>query len=352
MSLMHRRLEEHRRQWRHRHQHNNMDPRDQHEHEHEHEHDHEHDNPDNDNDNVDPLRLRDDAWILLQDEGWMAQRRRRRSYGRSSFQNFMAREQAEYQNNMGCSYWNQNNHCLATMGSNTLNGVHVHGSGPAQPELLLLKRVKACIGWAVHGLVLEFVDGTRAGFVVDVSSIQDEDAIERRRCTEWVDVTLGDYVTAVHGYHLSRGCFLCHTVHLELASGRTISFASKHEPWKGAPFRYTLPENALLHYVSFREGKCMGVTAAETILHLPVQSTHRVLSLSKVHQDTFQLLQLIAHRIDDTRAEQGGRPLGRDLWRTIFCEYLACNDLQDYGSSAVGRLIIERQRRPSYDSTV
>jgi hypothetical protein len=250
----------------------------------------------------------------------------------------MEREQFEYQKHLGCSLYNLHWESIAIQKS------CIH------PELLLLKRVKACIGWAVHGLVLEFLDGrTRSGYVVDVTSIHDDAAIGRRRCTEWVDITMGDYVRKVYGFQLSRGCFFCHSLHLEMASGRTISFCSQHEPWKGDAFQYRLPEHSLLHHISFREGKCVGVTAAETFLHLPVKSYPRVQRLSKAQRDKYWLLQLIAQRIDRNRSEAGGRPLGRDLWRTIMCEYLACWDLQDYASSAIGR--VQQQQQQQQEST-
>lgn len=45
-------------------------------------------------------------------------------------------------------------------------------------------------------------------YVVDVPSIHDNEAVERRKgCTDWVDISSSDYVTAVKGFHLSRACF-------------------------------------------------------------------------------------------------------------------------------------------------
>lgn len=247
---------------------------------------------------------------------------------------WMAREQADYQRHFGCSQWNRYR-----------SGVHLQRN-VVTPELLLLKRVKACIGWAIHGLIFEFLDGTRAGFVVDVTSIYDDAAIARRRCTEWVEIERGDYVRSIKGHHLSRGCFLCHTLELTLASGRTLRFASDHTPWKGEAFAFDLPECALLHHVSFREGKCTGVTAAETVMHLPC-SPKRVSALPRVHQQTFHLLQLVARRLDSNREDQGDKPLGKDLWNIILTEYLACHDLQPYDQSPIGKLEQQQQQQPS-----
>jgi hypothetical protein len=255
-----------------------------------------------------------------------------RSY--TVWKNWIVREQAEYQRRLGCTHWN-----ALVWGA----GVYVQRTCVVHPELLLIQRVQAFVGWAVHGLIFEFLDGTRTGYVVDVASIHDDDLLARKRSTEWQHIDMGDYVTAISGYQLSRGCFLCHTITLHLASGKSISFASQHEPWKGEPFDYKLTEDCLLHHVSFRKGRCIGVTAAETVMHLPVQSLQRVERLEKVHQDTFRLLQLVAQRIDNTRLEQGERPLGKDLWQTILCQFLVCRDLEPFACSPIGNMQSRRR---------
>lgn len=273
----------------------------------------------------------------------------RYSYGHS-FSDWVRREQMEYQRHLGATHWNLGR-----------NSVYLHRYGPPQAELMLLKRVRACIGWAIHGLIFEFLDGTRVGYVSDVCSIDDNRGIERRRPTEWIDVEPGDYVRAVHGFNLSRSCFLCHSIHFEMASGRTISFESQHEPWKGSAFKYSLPENSLLQYVSCREGRCIGITGVETPMHLPVASAKRVQTLPEPCRESYQFFQLIAHRLDSNLEKEGSRPLGRDLWGKIIGEYLACYDLQDQTTSALGLLFknqnqqqckkMEEQTEPSSSSS-
>jgi hypothetical protein len=257
----------------------------------------------------------------------------RYSYGHS-FSDWVHREQIEYQRHLGATHWNLGR-----------NSVYTHRYGPPQAELMLLKRIRACIGWAVHGLVFEFLDGTRVGYVSDVVSINDDEGIERRRPTEWIDIEPGDYVRAVHGFNLSRSCFLCHSIHFEMASGRTISFESKHEPWKGGAFKYNIPENSLLQYVSCREGRCIGITGVETQMHLSIHSGQRVQTLPEPCRDNYQFLQLISHRLDGNLMEDGHRPLGRDLWGTIIGEFLACYDLQDQTTSALGHIMKQQNQR-------
>lgn len=259
----------------------------------------------------------------------------RYSYG-NSFEEWIRREQTDFQLHLGHTKWNLNR-----------SSVYLHHFGPPQAERLMLKRVRACIGWAIHGLVLEFLDGTRLGYVSDVSSIHDDQGIDRRRPTPWVDIQPGDYVRSVRGSDLSRNCFLCHSVHFEMASGRTISFESSHEPWRGKAFKYDLPEGALLQYVSCREGRCIGLTGVETSMHLPIKSIQRVQTLPKPCRERYKFLQLVSHRVEANLEKIGLKPLGRDLWGSIICDYLSCYDLQDHESSALGRLLNKRSSSSS-----
>jgi hypothetical protein len=225
-------------------------------------------------------------------------------------------------------------------------GVCIHRNDSViATEFFQIKRIMACIGWAVHGLILELVDGTtRTGYVNGVSSIYDEEGVKRRHPTLWVDIEEGDYVVAISGYDLARNCFMCHSLTFEMASGRTIEFASKHEPWRGEPFRFELPEAALLHHISFSEGKCVGLSAAESHSHMPITAGRVMTHLSPAHQKTFQTIQLCFQRIDRTRMENKDKPLGRDLWSNILWEYLRCADLLDYMSSPLGRVKEIRQK--------
>lgn len=243
---------------------------------------------------------------------------RGQSHTQAVWKSWIDREQKEYYGNGGCTSVNLNG-----------QSVYIQKQYIIRPELFLLKRVKACIGWALHGLLMEFANGTRVGYVVDLPSIRDDEAIAKRNGGDWVDIDMGDYVTNVQGFHLSRNCFLCHTLQLKMASGRTIAFESKHAPWKGEPFSYSLPPNALLSHVSFKEGKCVGVTAAEAYLHLPIASPNRVRNLQVPLQKHFQFLQLVAHRVDSNlQKKEMCKALGRDIWHSILLEYLTCQDLQ------------------------
>lgn len=242
----------------------------------------------------------------------------------------MASEQQEYRRRLGTN----------TSWHDRASPVYIHRNCVAAPELLLLKRGRACVGWAVHGLIMEHIDGsTRSGHEHRRTDIDDDHAIERRQGTDWVDIAPGDYVRRVRGYNLSVENFLCHTLTLELASGSEITFASRHEPWKGEAFEYQLPEPTLLQHISFRDGRCIGLTAVESYLHLPVDSVIRVPhKLPRPHRDRLELLMLCAQRVDDQRRRAGRPPLGRDVWMKILGEFLANRDLESHESSALGQL--------------
>jgi hypothetical protein len=87
-----------------------------------------------------------------------------------------------------------------------------------------LTRVCACIGWAVHGVVFEFDDGSRSGIVLshynEVMTPLDDQVVMSRAGT-WVSVVEpGDYIVGVSGYQLAdTPDYLCHTLNLHFASG-------------------------------------------------------------------------------------------------------------------------------------
>jgi hypothetical protein len=241
----------------------------------------------------------------------------------NSWKKWVQLEQDKYKENLGRSTW----------------AVTIHSNDSVIPtELFQIKRIMACIGWAIHGLIFEFIDGTtRTGFVNGVTSIHDMDAVKRRHPTKWIDVEEGDHVVAISGHNLARHCFLCHSLTLAMASGKTIEFASEHEPWRGDPFHFEIPHTALLLHVSFHRGKCIGLCAAESHYHLPITTSRVYNHLSKAHQMTYKMIQLCIQRMNSLQIGNGDKPLSHDLWSNIL-GYLRCSDLVDYQSSAVGRV--------------
>lgn len=212
---------------------------------------------------------------------------------------------------------------------------------PSNPERLLIRRMRACVGWAIHGIIIDLVSGDRIGYCHRLASLSDENGIKRRHGTPWVDVEFGDHVVGLSGFNLQgAGAYLCHSLNFHLASGRTISFAATHEPWKGFPFQWHVPEHTLFHYPSFRGGCCNGLSAVQTTMHLPVQVSfryHNTLTeeqmerrrLSEPAMKKLRDLSVIIHCINLKLQVHGCHGLGPDVWRAIIGDYMLGRDLLD-----------------------
>jgi hypothetical protein len=115
--------------------------------------------------------------------------------------------------------------------SKATEGVELATASPNfDPKGLFIKRVTACIGWAVHGLIFEFVNGKRMGAILfdfgDRSMNLSDGSIEERAGVGWTDVDYGDYIVGMHGDRLAddpEKMWFCHdTLVLEFASEKSI----------------------------------------------------------------------------------------------------------------------------------
>jgi hypothetical protein len=143
----------------------------------------------------------------------------------------------------------------------------------------------------VHGFVLEFLDGTRSGVLLDNDGDMldlDNDASLLDRSKEytegWIPVpVLGDYIVGVSGFQLNHGeNYVCHSV--------VLQFASTHQPWRGVEFRYNRCDSA-----PFREQADLSPL---TSVHLPV---HRSIAehLPPDVKTNLMLIFQIAERVDE-----------------------------------------------------
>ena len=112
------------------------------------------------------------------------------------------------------------------------------------PPVPLLKCIRAGVGWAVHAIVLEFVDGTRKGLCLTNEGrrlpLHDAYAIQSRsNLTEPVDY--GDYIVQISGQYTSNHTYICHSITFSMDSGKNISFVARHVPWTGRPFQMDIP---------------------------------------------------------------------------------------------------------------
>ena len=202
---------------------------------------------------------------------------------------------------------------------------------PEHPSSVLLRRVTACVGWAVHGLVFEFLDGHREGGVLDNGGTPigtRDDAIEERGgIPNWTNIDRGDYITRVYGRQLgSVRAYLCYSLTLVMNSGREISFSSRHHDWCGANFEHSPTQYELIRSLCFGQGWCHGYSVHETSIHLPV-SHENAQHLPRPHQKMLLFLLIVARRVDDRHAHRGDRPIGTDVW-WLTMNFLVGHDLQ------------------------
>lgn len=207
---------------------------------------------------------------------------------------------------------------------NVTKGVELASPGADfDPTSLFLKRVTACIGWAVHGLVFEFVNGDRMGCILvdfgDRSMDLSDTSIERRSGVGWTDIEYGDYIVGIHGDKLAdpNKQWFCHTLVLDFSSGRIIRYESKHEPWRGAPFSYSVPQPCLIYRVAFKYDQKEDALGLKTSIHLAVSRANVYHLPPKYKQHVLEIL-VMARRIDSERETSGKKAMGDDVWWRIL----------------------------------
>jgi hypothetical protein len=184
---------------------------------------------------------------------------------------------------------------------------HIHHSQPFDDQRhLLIRRVVAGIGWAVHSLVFESGPKNnirRWGYNLHNNgmelSLNDND-LASRFARRWVAIAPGDYIVKVEG-HQSTSEYLCHDIRLHLASGKEIRFESTHGAWQGPAFSFDLApqETTMLRGLDFGMQQCnrlfQGVFVQRTSIHTPF--CKRTLKfLPQDVQDTVTVIQLCVNR--------------------------------------------------------
>jgi hypothetical protein len=185
---------------------------------------------------------------------------------------------------------------------------HNHHSQPFDDQRhLLIRRVVAGIGWAVHSLVFESGPENnvrRWGYNLDNNgkdlSLKDND-LASRGARSWATITPGDYIVKVEGHQSTSGLYLCHDIRLHLASGKEIRFESTHGAWQGPVFTFDLAphETTMLRGLDFGMQQCnrlfQGVFVQRTSIHTPF--CKRTLKfLPQQAQDTVTAIQLCVNR--------------------------------------------------------
>jgi hypothetical protein len=203
-------------------------------------------------------------------------------------------------------------------------GVELATASPEfDPSGLFLKRVTACIGWAVHGLVFEFVNGKRMGAILvdfgDRSLNLSDESIEKRAGVGWTDIDYGDFIVGMHGDRLADPgkMWFCHTLVLQFHSGKSIRYEAKHEPWRGLPFSYTVPQPCLVYRIAFKYEQGEDMLGLKSSFHLPINQGNMVYLPPKYKTCVKEIL-MIGRKIDSDRESKGEKPLGNDVWWRIL----------------------------------
>ena len=108
----------------------------------------------------------------------------------------------------------------------------------AAPSLV---RICGACGWVVHGLVLEYSDGVRTGYLGDNSGMPlslYDDAVVQQRSGVWHEVFPGEQLDWISGRSsIARPTtYLCGEVVLHLSSGRTIKLTGSKTKGNGDPW--------------------------------------------------------------------------------------------------------------------
>ena len=225
------------------------------------------------------------------------------------------------------------------------------------PHNLFLRRIVAGVGYAVHSLVFEAVNGTRSGYNLHNHGHRlgfTDEELQSRGAYEWIYVAEGDeegdneqeheheqqltapqrqrrpniptdYIVEVTGYDTTNGLFLCSGITLVFASGRSFTFNSFDDGWRGRPFAYRVEQPGLLTSIDFNgDGRCSGITSVRTTIHLPLADGSMgsreaiLMALPTNIKVRILLIHLLARRIDQSRHGSGLSEMGTDMWWNIL----------------------------------
>ena len=215
-------------------------------------------------------------------------------------------------------------HTAKIQPSSILDGLElVVPSSDFDAEDILIKRVTACVGWAIHGLIFELTNGSRMGTLLvnpgeKPMELNDKN-LSDRACVGWTDIEYGDYIVGMHGDRLADGVqkWFCYSLTLQFASGRNIHYEANHEPWRGEPFDYTVPQPCYVHRISFKNGQKEDMLGLVTSIHLPMSRKtfkHLPLKQQRAVEDMLQ----IGCKVDLGLENSGRKPMGEDVWWLIL----------------------------------
>jgi hypothetical protein len=188
-----------------------------------------------------------------------------------------------------------------------------------------IRRVTACVGWAIHGLIFEFADGKRQGTLMvnpgDRPMKLNDKNLSDRACVGWTDIEYGDYIVGMHGDSLGNNVqsWFCYSLVLTFASGKTLRYEANHEAWRGSPFSFDVPMTTpcFVTRISFKHDQNEDMLGMVTSIHLPMSQktfAHLPLEQKKAVEDVLE----IGKQIDCKLENSGRKPMGDDVWWLIL----------------------------------
>jgi len=147
-------------------------------------------------------------------------------------------------------------------------------SSPLPP----VKRVAGGVGWVLHGLCFEFVDGTRKGMFLtnktqESIDLSDDVALNARNA-KWEDIYKHEYIIGITGFSSCFG-FLAYEVILHTSEDREIIFRGQRPCYCGKEFTFSAYRGEHIIDATFKGGTCTGIVRA-ILPVLSVQEDNRL----------------------------------------------------------------------------
>jgi hypothetical protein len=201
---------------------------------------------------------------------------------------------------------------------------------------LLLHRVCAGWGWAVHGTVFDFCDGNRTGRILqnsgaDISIHMPSHCRERLRFTAgWRACTCraagkairGDRIVKVSGHalHTSAPRYLCYDLELQLESGSSIYYSGENAGWRGAPFEFVPSPTSVVRNLIFENGTVAGLVTVQSSLFLALSPQHHHLLPPAIRARVLFILNVF-DQINRQRTRRALPTVSNDVWLLILSKF-------------------------------
>lgn len=158
--------------------------------------------------------------------------------------------------------------------------------------------------WATFSIIV--------GFELDLT---DANLVERG-CDDFTYIAKGDYLVSIRGNRLAnrKSPYMCHSITLDFASGRSITYASQYQRWRGEPFSCEIPQPCLVYKVSAGFANSGDARGLVTTIHLPISKgnmAHLPLNHQRAVLNVLWSLRKVGSVLE---TEYGAKSIGDDVW--------------------------------------